>query len=131
MSEYAKSYYGVPADIGRRVEVNGRAGIIAEDGGNYIAVNFDGDKPGVITPAHPTWRVEYLGMGKPRQLTRSQQRYQHYLKVADCFDSFRHYLLVIHGGSQQESDGIEVASRDGTTHWQRVLGRSTKEQADG
>lgn len=49
MSEYAKNYYGVPSDIGRRVTVGERPGIIAEDRGNYIGVNFDDSKPGVIS----------------------------------------------------------------------------------
>lgn len=28
----------------------------------------------------------------PPKLTRSQKRYQEYLKIGDCFDSFHHYL---------------------------------------
>jgi len=31
--------------------------------------------------------------GEVRKMTRSQQRYHDYLKVADCFDSFKDYLL--------------------------------------
>jgi hypothetical protein len=41
--EYARVYYGVPACIGRRVTVDGKPGIIAEDRGHYIGVNFDDD----------------------------------------------------------------------------------------
>lgn len=63
MCEYAKIHYQVPADIGRRVTVDGRPGIIAEDRGHYIGVNFDDDKPGVISNAHPTWEVDYGEMG--------------------------------------------------------------------
>jgi hypothetical protein len=88
VSEYAKEYYGVPADIGRRVIVNGEAGIIAEDRGNYIGVNFDKDKPGIILNCHPTWKVEYMDMGKIRKPTRSQQRYRRYMEYGDSFDSF-------------------------------------------
>jgi hypothetical protein len=29
---------------------------------------------------------------KPPKLSRSQRRWQHYRKVADCFESFRHFL---------------------------------------
>lgn len=76
--EYIKNYYGVPAEIGRLVKVNGKSGIIIEDRGNYIGVNFDADKPGVVENAHPTWEVEYLGMGIPRKMTKSQRRYQRY-----------------------------------------------------
>lgn len=86
--EYVKDYYKVPACIGRRVIVNGKPGVIAEDRGNYIGVNFDKDKPGIIVNAHPTWKVEYLGMGKVRKLTRSQRRYRDYREWSDCFDSF-------------------------------------------
>lgn len=67
--EYVQKTYGVPACIGRRVTVNGRAGIIAEDRGNYIGVNFDDSKPGMIMNAHPTWKVEYGKMGKVRKMT--------------------------------------------------------------
>ena len=90
--EYVREYYGVPAEIGRRVVVSGKPGIIAEDRGHYIGVNFDVDKPGVVFNVHPTDNVEYLGMGKIRPMTRSQQRYRHYLDVADCYESFHHYL---------------------------------------
>ena len=86
--EYVRNTYGVPAEIGRRVKVYGRPGIIAADRGNYIGVNFDADKPGVIRNAHPTSEVEYLGMGKLRRMTRAQERYQRYLDVSECFDSF-------------------------------------------
>ncbi len=78
--EYVKGYYKVPACIGRRVIVNGKPGIIAEDLGYHIGVNFDEDKPGVVFSAHPTWRVEYLGMGTVRKMTRSQARYQRFLR---------------------------------------------------
>lgn len=72
--EYIQNYYNVPAELGRRVIVNGKPGIIAEDRGHYIGVNFDHDKPGVISNCHPTWEVEYLDIGSIRKLTRSQQR---------------------------------------------------------
>jgi len=86
--EYAQQYYGVPASIGRRVVVNGRHGVIAKDCGHHIGVNFDDEKPGSISPCHPTWEVEYLGMGKVRKMTRSQKRYQRFREFGDCFDSF-------------------------------------------
>lgn len=92
--EYVKSYYGVPADIGRRVIVDGQPGIISEDRGHYIGVNFDKDKPGHIENCHPTWRVEYLGIGKMRKITRSQKRYLDYLKNGDLYDSFADYLGI-------------------------------------
>lgn len=90
--EYVRDTYGVPADIGVRVVVSGEPGIIVADRGNYIGVNFDRDKPGVIKNAHPTWEVQYGGFGVIRKMTRSQQRYADYMKVSECFDSFLDYL---------------------------------------
>ncbi len=92
MSEYAKNYYGVPSDIGRRVTVDGKPGIIAEDRGHYIGVNFDADKPGDVRNCHPTWKVEYLGMGHIRCMTKAQRRYRRYLEIGECFDSFKDFL---------------------------------------
>lgn len=89
--EYARVYYGVPACIGRRVTVEGKPGIIAEDRRHYIGVNFDDDKPGVIKNAHPTWEVVYFGMGIIRKPSRSAARYQAYLR-ADCCASFGEWL---------------------------------------
>ena len=88
----ASDYYGVPADIGRRVIVSGRPGIISADRGNYIGVNFDDDKPGVILNCHPTWRVEYQGIGQIRRQTRGQERYARYLESSECYDDFLHFL---------------------------------------
>jgi hypothetical protein len=90
--EYVRSYYGVPAEIGRRVRVYGKEGIIAEDRGNYIGVTLDTDKPNHVSNYHPTDGVEYLGMGTVRKLTRSQQNYQDYLR-ADCGWSFGEWML--------------------------------------
>ena len=90
--EYVEKYYGVPACVGRRVIVHGRPGIIAEDQGHYIGVNFDSDKPDIIYPVHPTDDVKYLEIGKIRKMTRSQRRYLDYRKASDCFDSFAEYL---------------------------------------
>ena len=90
---YAKEYYGVPADVGRRVVVNGQPGIIAKDRGHYIGVNFDEDKPGVVHNCHPTWKVEYGEMGTIRKMTRSQKRYRDYLD-ADFGISFSEYLGI-------------------------------------
>lgn len=96
--EYVREYYGVTACIGRRVVAMGKPGIIAEDRGNYIGVNFDEDKPGVIFNCHPTYEVEYLEMGKVREkkLTRSQKRYQEYLKSCyyEAGDSFAMFLGI-------------------------------------
>jgi hypothetical protein len=76
---YVCDTYGVPAAVGRRVTVDGEPGVIAEDRGHYIGVSFDANKPGDIRSAHPTWKVEYLGMGRVRSMTRSQRRYVAFL----------------------------------------------------
>lgn len=89
--EYVQQHYGVPAVIGRRVVVNGQAGVIAEDRGHYIGINFDADKPGVVLNAHPTSGVEYGAMGRVRTATASQRRYQRFLEYGDGFDSFVDY----------------------------------------
>jgi hypothetical protein len=89
--DYVKQHYGVPAEIGRRVTVNGKPGIIAADRGHYIGVNFDADKPGVIKNAHPTSDVVYLEMGKVRQPSRWAARYQRYHEYGDGFKSFLDY----------------------------------------
>lgn len=91
--EYVAQYYGVPACIGRGVIVDGKPGVIVEDQGNYIGINFDYDKPGRALPCHPTWKVEYGEMRPVRKMTRSQQRYRDYRR-ADWFDgSFFEYLM--------------------------------------
>ncbi|MDH5394514.1 MAG: hypothetical protein OEY11_15120 [Gammaproteobacteria bacterium] len=91
--EYVRDYYQVPAVIGRIISHRGRSGIIAEDRGHYIGVNFDDDKPGHIYNVHPTDKVEYKSIGKVRKMTRSQQRYQDYLR-ADFGCSFAEYLGI-------------------------------------
>jgi hypothetical protein len=90
--EYVSKYYGVPACIGRRVEVDGEPGIIAEDMGYYIGVLLDSDKPNNINPYHPTHKVKYLGMGNVRKMTKSQKRYRRFLRVGDCFETFGDFL---------------------------------------
>ena len=90
--EYVKEYYGVPACVGRIVVCQGKKGVIAEDRGHYIGVNFDGDKPGLVFNVHPTDKVEYLGVGKVRKMTKSQIRYKRYLEHGDSFDNFKHFL---------------------------------------
>jgi len=86
--EYVKEFYQVPAELGRKVIVSGKSGIIAKDRGHYIGVNFDEDKPGVIMNCHPTSEVEYLGFGRIRKMTKSQARYQRYHEYGDMFNSF-------------------------------------------
>ena len=86
--EYVREHYGVPAQIGRRVMVSGKPGIIIADRGHYIGVNFDDDKPGHVSNAHPTSEVEYLEMGRVRKPTQAQARYQRYLEYGDGFDTF-------------------------------------------
>lgn len=90
--EYVRRYYGVPAEIGRRVVVAGRPGVIAQDRGHYIGVNFDENKPGDVRNCHPTSEVVYEGLGIVRAMTPAQRRYQQYLEVADCFDGFHAWL---------------------------------------
>ena len=89
--EYIKQAYKVPAEIGRRVLVYGKPGIITADRGHYIGVTLDTDKPGRVSNYHPTDGVEYLEMGAVRKLTRSQQNYRNFLD-ADCGFSFSEWM---------------------------------------
>ena len=91
---YVKQYYNVPADIGRNVEYRGRVGVIYEDGGNYVAINFNDEKPGDVRSVHPTDPdLKYGEMGKIRNLTRSQKRYREYLR-SDSGLSFSEWLGI-------------------------------------
>jgi hypothetical protein len=91
---YVKDYYGVPADIGRQVTYKGNPGIIYEDGGNYVAVNFESDKPGHCQYVHPTDPgLLYGEMGHVRKLTRSQHKYREWMR-SDCGLTFAEYLGI-------------------------------------
>lgn len=61
--------------------MNGEPGIIVKDLGHHIGVVFDKDKPTRISPAHPTWEVEYGEMGVVRKAGKGAARYQRFL---DC-----------------------------------------------
>lgn len=88
MFDYIRTYYNVPAELGRRVIANGEEGIICSERAGHIGINLDKDKPGVIKYYHPTWNMEYLGLGKIRKITKAQSRYKRYLEYGDSFDSF-------------------------------------------
>jgi hypothetical protein len=93
--EYICEYYGVPAQLNREVEYKGQRGIIIEDRGNYIGVNFYNDKPTSVMSIHPADdNLKYLSMGKPRKITQSQARYQEYINQ-DWFEgSFANWLGI-------------------------------------
>lgn len=90
--EYVNKAYGVNACYGRRVLIDGEPGTITKDCGHHIGVNFDHDKPGVIVNCHPTWKVEYLGMGKIRKLTKAQERGKRWLEYGDMFETFMDFV---------------------------------------
>lgn len=85
---YSSETYGVPSDIGRRVTVYGKPGIITADRGHYIGVTFDIDRPGTIRNAHPVDGVTYGEMGRIRKPSKYQARYQRYLEYGDGFRTF-------------------------------------------
>jgi len=94
--EYIIDYYKVPAEINREIEFDGRKGMIVEDRGNYIGVNFYDDKPDTVKSLHPTYNVTYLeSFGKPRAIKNraSKQRYQDYLHN-DGYGDFAEYLGI-------------------------------------
>lgn len=92
--EYVAETYNVPACIGRRIKYKDREGIISCDRGNYIGVTFDNEKPTEVSNIHPTdENLEYLEMGKVRQMTPSQKRYQKYLD-SECNETFAEWLGI-------------------------------------
>jgi len=98
MSEYCKKAYNVPADINRIVTYKGDQGIIFNDGGTYVSVNLDKDKPAYTINIHPTDDdlIYTDNFGTPRKLTRSQQRYNDYIDSVyyEAGDSFAMYLGI-------------------------------------
>lgn len=56
--EYIRTYYGVPAEIDGRVEVQEKMGTIRSTRDAYLMVYFDGDNR--TKPVHPTWNVTYF-----------------------------------------------------------------------
>lgn len=91
--EYINKSYGVNACVGRRVIIDGEPGVIVGTHGAYIVVNPDHLKPHQTANYHPTWRVEYQGIGKIRKMTAGQKRYQEYLD-ADTGCTFAEWLGV-------------------------------------
>lgn len=93
--EYVKSAYNVPAEMHREIVVNGKKGVITEDMGNYIGVNFYDNLTAYALPCHPTWEVQYLDTfnRKPPilKLSRSKKRYQKYLR-SECSESFSEWI---------------------------------------
>lgn len=90
--EYVKQYYGVPAELGRMVMLRGKSGVIAEDRGHYIGINFDKDKAGHISNVHPTDEdLTYLGIGKIRKMTKSQANYRAYIR-SECDCTFAEWM---------------------------------------
>jgi hypothetical protein len=95
--DYIKRSYEVPAEMYREVIVNGKKGVITEDMGNYIGVNFYENPTLYALPCHPTWEVQYLDTfnRKPPVLkvSASKKRYQDYLR-GEWSESFGEYLKL-------------------------------------
>ncbi len=77
--EYIRETYKVPAEYGREVIQDGRKGVIVGCKGQYLEVNFYDKKNNHVSICHPTYEIEYLGMGKIRPLTKGQLKYQRYI----------------------------------------------------
>lgn len=92
MFEYINKTYGLDVKLNQRVVIDGKGGIIVSDEGHYLGVNFDKDKPSIVSHCHPTWNIEYLGIGKPRKLTKSQERGRRWLEYGDMFESFMDFV---------------------------------------
>ena len=70
--EYIKQTYKVPADMNREVIVNGKKGVITEDMGNYIGVNFY-DNPTTHAMAKRERDLSKL-IGRPVTIIRDQTK---------------------------------------------------------
>lgn len=81
--EYIRTTYKVPAERGREILLSSkRKGIIVECRGHHLGVNFYDTEPHVVLSVHPTWEVEYLGIGTIRlpKNNKSKDRYRKYLE---------------------------------------------------
>ncbi len=82
--KYIKDRYKVPAEMHREVIVDGKKGVITQDMGGYIGVNFYDNITTEPLPCHPTWEVQYLETfnHKPpiKKLTPSAKRYRDWLR---------------------------------------------------
>ncbi len=93
--EYVRKAYEVPAEIGLRVIWRDRPGTIYQDGGNYVSVNFDDEKPGYCSLIHPTdpdlkYLKEHSDL-RVLKLTKSQKNYQRYLD-SECDETFSEWM---------------------------------------
>ena len=59
--EYIREHYHVPAEMHRRVTVDGKPGVIVGAVDAHLLVLFDSG--GFPAPAHPTWHVDYHDAG--------------------------------------------------------------------
>ena len=59
------------------------------DGMHYFTVTHKGHD------ALAEWQSNQPKPAKPKPMSRSKRRYQAYLRVADCFESFHDYLLYM------------------------------------
>lgn len=93
--DYIKNAYKVPAEMHREVIVDGKKGVITEDMGNYIGVNFYDNQTAHALPCHPTWEVTYLDTfnRKPPILkqSRSKKRYDTWRR-SDCSETFSEWI---------------------------------------
>lgn len=66
--DYVRTYYGVPAFIGRLVRVKDKEGVLVNKpgAGQYIYIKFAGDKR-ASGPFHPTDGIDYLNEPAPAQ----------------------------------------------------------------
>ncbi|HET8638122.1 MAG TPA: hypothetical protein VFL96_14835 [Acidobacteriaceae bacterium] len=57
--DYIRRTYGVEPQIGQRITMDGKPGVIVRPQGDpqYLRVRFDGQKH--VSNVHPTWRVDY------------------------------------------------------------------------
>jgi hypothetical protein len=92
--EHIKQRYGVNPRIGMEIIYKDQKGVIVEDMGCYIGVNFYNQKNTSVLPLHPTDNVIYTDkQGVIRPLTTSQKRYRHFRSL-DSDMTFMQYLKL-------------------------------------
>lgn len=87
--EYIRTYYKVPAVVGRVVYYKDRRGVVSGASGPHVKVWLDGDKSDLIVhPRDLTWSNE---LGHLPRLTRSQRNYRAWLH-SETNESFIEFM---------------------------------------
>lgn len=91
---YINKNYGIDARIGRLIRYIGDLGVIIEDRGIYLGVNFLGTRRGLIVNVHPTYEVEYLDqVVEISKISKYEKSYNFYLTHFGKFKDFGDFCV--------------------------------------